>query len=346
MCMARDRGKNKPTGDPSPRRRDRGPPAGMTFARNQRHSFKLFLPSKSSSPSFIQHNAGNNFAIIAIVFLAVHNSTKTKSVEAPEPDHSHTGERRQHIPSPPSMVTTRSVSRSTPSTPLAQHASPAGNALEIDPVQKARTITHMNKDHAADLAAILRHKLGLTEAEAAGAEMVDIDLAIINARVVDSAGNSTVYGVPIKPPMGSWGERRAKLVEMTLDARRALGIKEFYPPEGWGILSFVGVLWYFLSAAVVFSGNMKPGSLPWRTVETIHFPGGPKLYATLVTYLLVPMLIVHGAEAAYMAKSRLAPKGVPVGSAVWLAWVVCAFFEGAPCYTKWDRRVLGKQKSQ
>lgn len=46
-----------------------------------------------------------------------------------------------HDPPSPSMVTTtRSVSRSTPSTSFAQRASPAGNALEIDPVQKARTI--------------------------------------------------------------------------------------------------------------------------------------------------------------------------------------------------------------
>lgn len=244
------------------------------------------------------------------------------------------------------MVTTRSVSRSTPSTPLAQRASPAGKALEIDPVQKARTITHMNQDHAADLAAILRHKSGLTEAQAAGAEMIDIDLAALHVRVVDSTGTPTVHIVPIEPPMGSWGERRTKLVEMTLDARKALGVRDFYPPEGWGILSFAGVMWYFLSAAFVFSGNMKPGSLAWRFVEAIRFPGGPKLYATIVSYILVPMLLIHVAEAVYMAKSRLAPKRVPVGSALWLAWVVCAFFEGAPCWAKWDRRILGKHKRQ
>lgn len=244
------------------------------------------------------------------------------------------------------MVTTRSVSRSSPSTPLAQHVSPAGNALEIDPVQKAKTITHMNQDHAADLAAILRHHSGLTEAQAAGAEMVDIDLVTLRVSVVDLKGTPTIYDIPIKPPMGSWGDRRVRLVEMTLEARKALGVKEFYLPEGWGILSCLGVMWYFLSAAVVFSGNMKPGSFAWRFVKAIHFPGGPKLYVDLVTYLLIPMLIVHGGEAMYMATSRLAPKRVPVGSKVWLLWVVCAFFEGVPCYKKWDRRVLGKQKPQ
>lgn len=256
------------------------------------------------------------------------------------------------------MVTTRSVSRSTPSTPLPTATSAAGSALEIDPVSKARTITHMNKDHTEDMSAILRHYMGLSAEQASGAEMQDLDLATMT---IQSA--SGVHAVPVTPPMSSWNERRGRLVEMTVEARKALGLDvadesehapggsgggsvQFYPPEGAGIVSFAGVSWYFLSAAFVFSGSAQPGSAFWRFIEAIHFPGGPEMYVWLVKVILLPMLAIHVAEAAYMAKSRLEPKNVPVGSQVWLLWVACAFFEGVPCWQKWDRRVLGKQKAQ
>lgn len=256
------------------------------------------------------------------------------------------------------MVTTRSVSQSTPSTPLPTRSSAAGNALEIDPVAKARTIAHMNKDHSEDMSAILRHYASLTAEEAAGAEMQDLDLATMVIRA-----DSGVHAVPVTPPMSSWSDRRARLVEMTVAARTALGLGvaedsdqdhapsgsagvQFYPPEGVGVLSFAGVSWYFLSAALVFSGNAEPGSVFSRFIETVHFPGGPGMYVWLVKLIIVPMLAIHIAEAAYMAKSRLATRHVPVGSKVWLLWVVCAFFEGAPCWKKWDRRVFGKQKAQ
>lgn len=256
------------------------------------------------------------------------------------------------------MVTTRASTRSTPSTPAgAARPSPAGNALEIDPVSKARTITHMNKDHAGDMSAILRHFAGLTEEQAADPEMLDLDLATVTVRSA-----SGVHAVPVTPPMGSWGDRRGRLVDMTVEARRALGLdvavedKEasvaattgpvrFYPPEGVGLLSFAGVMWYFLSAAFYFSGHIVPGSLFWQFVEVIHFPGGPQLYAWLVKVILVPMIAIHVFEAAHvMANKRLAARGVPVGSPVWLMWTGCTFFEGAPAWQRWDRKVLGNQK--
>lgn len=255
------------------------------------------------------------------------------------------------------MVTTRSVSRSTrstPATPLATAASRSGNALEIDPVQKARTLSHMNKDHGDDMVAILRHFNGLTDAQAAGATMEDLDLATMRLRSA-----SGLHAVLVTPPMSHWSERRARLVEMTVAAREALGLGaaaetahasaapvRFYAPEGWGILSFAGVMWYFISAAVVFTGNMTPGSAFWRVLEAVHFPIDPVMYRWLVKIILVPMLLIHIAEAVYMAKSRLAPKGVLVGSSMWWLWVACTFFEGAPCWKKWDRRVLGKNKAE
>lgn len=241
------------------------------------------------------------------------------------------------------MVTTRSASRNSPSTPLSARSSPAGHSLEIDPVAKARTINHMNKDHADDMVAILRHYAGLTEAQAVGATMEDLDLAQMTIRSPNTS--PSLHTIPIVPPMSDWADRRARLVEITIAARSALHPVQFYPPEGLGILSFVGVMWYFLSVAMLYSGNLEQGSPFWRLIEAIRFPKGPELYVRLVGWILIPMLVVHFAEAAYMAKTRLAPKSVAAGSSMWWKWVVCAFLEGAPCWKKWDRRVLGKQKT-
>ncbi|KAF3765681.1 hypothetical protein M406DRAFT_322042 [Cryphonectria parasitica EP155] len=241
------------------------------------------------------------------------------------------------------MVTTRaSTAAPTPS--------PAGSALEIDPVSKARTITHMNKDHAADMSAILRHHARLSEAQAADAEMLDLDLATMTIR--SAAG---VQHVALDPPMGTWSDRRTRLADMTIEARAALGLPPpaegggaaavaWYPPQGVGILSFTGVIWYFVSATLVLSGHARPGSGLWQFAKAIHFPGGPETYVWLVRFLLVPMIAIHVAEAVYMARSRLAPAQVPVVSTVWLLWVATTFFEGVTAWQRWDRLVLRKQK--
>lgn len=262
----------------------------------------------------------------------------------------------------PKMVTTRASTRSSPATPAPTARSPAGNALEIDPVSKARTITHMNKDHAQDMSAILRHFAGLTEHDAARAEMLDLDLATMTLR-----SGSGVHAVDVTPPMASWSDRRGRLVDMTIEARTALGLDvveepghvpgaaaaaergpvRFYPPAGAGLVSSTGVLWYFVSAAFYFSGHMEPGSAFWQALEAVHFPGGPRTYVWLLKAILVPVVACHLFEALYvMAHNRLAPRGVRVGSMMWLLWVGCTFLEGLPAWQRFDQKVLGKQKGQ
>lgn len=247
------------------------------------------------------------------------------------------------------MVSTRaSTRRSSPSAAPPPAPSPAGSVLGIDPVSKARTLAHMNADHADDTAAILRHFAGVPADDAAGAELLDLDLAALSIRTA----SGRVHAVPLRPPMANWADRRARLVAMTLEARSALGLGEgpvhvaYYPPAGVGLVSFAGVMWYFVSAALVFSGNAEPGSGLWRFAEAIWFPGGPETYVWLVRVILVPMLIIHVVEAMYMARGRLAARNVPVGSRVWLLWVANTFFEGVPAWQRWDRKVLGKQKGQ
>lgn len=272
------------------------------------------------------------------------------------------------------MVTTRSsaaaLARSRSGTPAAQPTPSSTNNTanpSIDPVTKKRTIAHMNKDHTDDMSAILQHYSRLSAAEAHEAEMLDLDLTAMTIR--SASGTHTV---PITPPMNNWDDRRARLVAMTADARKALGLDNndesattapategkrpssgsgpsappsaprYVPPQGTDWISFAGVSFYFLCAGLVYGGLVTPDSPAWRALEAVRFPRGPVAFIWLVETIFLPVLAIHVAEAWWMDRSRLAPASVPRGSKVWLLWVGNAFLEGVPAYRRWDRVVKAK----
>lgn len=220
----------------------------------------------------------------------------------------------------------------------------------------------MNKDHTDDMSAILQHYSRLSAADADGAEMLDLDL---NSMTIRSA--SGPHTVPFNPPMDNWDDRRAKLVAMTSEARKALGLDNtdeaaattatateqtspsappsaprYVAPQGTDWISIAGVSFYFMCAGLVYGGLVTPESPAWRALEAVCFPRGPVAFIWLVEVLLLPMLAIHVAEAWWMDRSRLAPGGVPRGSRVWLLWVGNAFFEGISAYKRWDRTVKAK----
>lgn len=276
------------------------------------------------------------------------------------------------------MVTTRASAaaqaRSRSATPATtQPTPPAATAISapsIDPVSKKRTIAHMNKDHTDDMSAILRHYSHLSATEADGAEMLDLDLTSMTVRSA-----SGVHTVPFTPPMAAWDDRRARLVAMTADARKALGLDDdhddgghtaaaapaaestatnpspgstqpaaprYVPPQGTDWISFTGVTFYFLCAGLVYGGLVTPDSPAWRALEAVRFPQGPVGFIWLVEALFLPVLAIHVVEAWWMDYSRLAPAGVARFSKVWLLWVGNAFLEGVPAYRRWDRVVKAK----
>lgn len=266
------------------------------------------------------------------------------------------------------MVATRSSTRSA-SGAAAATTTPASNNLEIDPVSKARTITHMNKDHAGDLSAILRHRAGLTEAQAAAnPELLDLDLATMAIRTSgDSQTTETVHTVAIDPPMTHWNDRRARLVAMTLEARKALGLSisaedeqegqhaaaaaagapatpsttiQWYPPEGADLVPFSGVLFDYVASLLVFTGHIVPGSALWRLLDRVPvLPGGPAGFAWAVTTALPLFVGIHLLEMVWFDRTRLAPAGVKRGSKVWCQWLGCQLIDGFATFQRWDRRV-------
>ncbi|KAK3392440.1 hypothetical protein B0T20DRAFT_509883 [Sordaria brevicollis] len=129
------------------------------------------------------------------------------------------------------------------------------NKDNIDPTSLARTLSHMNKDHATDLLHILIHfsPLALLQlpldlekpirdlvrdlrGEDVDIRLIDMSLAEMKVQtrakgsVQDANGKTPMitHMIPISPPMKSWGERRERLVAMTKEAREGLGL----PAEG------------------------------------------------------------------------------------------------------------------
>lgn len=269
------------------------------------------------------------------------------------------------------MVSTRSSTRSSSAAAAggaAAAAHPASNSLEIDPVSKARTITHMNKDHAADLSALLRHRAGLSAAQAADAELLDLDLATMTIRA-GAGDNHRAHTLALDPPMATWGDRRARLIDMTLEARKALGLPisaeeqqhassassaaaaaapiKWYPPEGADLVPFTIVLLDYVASLLVWTGQLAPGRPLHDAVLARVLPaGGPAALAWTVTTAFPLFVGAHLLEMAWFDRTRLAPAGVARGTKVWAQWLGCQLVDGFATYQRWDRRILGKGKKK
>lgn len=212
-----------------------------------------------------------------------------------------------------------------------------------DPASKERTMTHMNKEHTEDLSLYLRHFSGLSSSAAADSpRMTDIDERSMT--IATASGGTHV--IPFSPPMASWADRRTRLVDMSMEARQALGLSggaRFKRPAGADLISFFGVLFYWTSWGAVRAGLVKPGTAPWRLLEAVRFPGGPAMFTWLTETIFVPVVAIHVAEAWWLDRTRLAPAGVKRLSVDWLLWMSSCFIEGVPSFLRFDRNYGAKK---
>jgi len=136
-------------------------------------------------------------------------------------------------------------------------------AEQPDAASVARVLAHMNSDHKSDLSLYLRHYAGLSAADAADAEMLDVDLGSMKIRCV-----SGTHVVPIAPPMQSWSDRREKLAGMALAARAALGPVAYRRPEfwwEWGTGAAVSLYFALLGVVLAGLGESIPLLIPIQT---------------------------------------------------------------------------------
>ncbi|KAI0205665.1 putative integral membrane protein [Astrocystis sublimbata] len=210
---------------------------------------------------------------------------------------------------------------------------------------KARIMGHMNKEHAAELKLYLRAFNGLSTSAAANAQLTDLTL---DSLTISSATGT--HTVTISPPMKSLADSRVRLVEMAARAQEKLGlsdirIERFEGPRGGGLLSFIGVAFYFVSAAAVALGVLHRDTPAWRLLDA-YFPYGATGFVWLVKAIAVPVALIHVTEAWWMANTRLATYGVETGSVLWCKWVLETFVEGYPAFVRFDQLVQEERKKK
>ncbi|KAI8623549.1 hypothetical protein F5Y19DRAFT_458223 [Xylariaceae sp. FL1651] len=211
---------------------------------------------------------------------------------------------------------------------------------------KARIISHMNKDHAAELKQYLRAFNGLSSSAAAGAQLTDLTL---DSLAIKSA--SGAHTVRVSPPMKSLADARVRLVDMAQRAQAQLGlsdirITQFVGPRGAGIASFAGVGFYLVSAAALGLGLLHPGTAAWALLDRFFPYQGATGFVWLVRAIFVPVVAIHVTEAWWMARSRLVKHGVEVGSTLWLMWVLLTFIEGYPAMVRFDGLVEEERRKK
>ncbi|KAI0970913.1 putative integral membrane protein [Xylaria arbuscula] len=208
---------------------------------------------------------------------------------------------------------------------------------------KARITAHMNKEHSDDLQRYLQAFNGLSASAASAAQLTDLTF---DALTIRSASGE--HRVPISPPMKSFADARVRLVDMAERAHDRLGVRidRFSGPRGGGLLSFLGVAFYLVSAAALATGLLRPGTAAWRVLDA-YFPyRGAEGFAASVKLIAVPTAVIHVSEAWWMAHSRLARYGVEAGSALWFAWVLETLVEGYPAFYRFDGLVLEEKKKR
>ncbi|KAI1750131.1 hypothetical protein F4782DRAFT_541706 [Xylaria castorea] len=210
---------------------------------------------------------------------------------------------------------------------------------------KPRIMAHMNKEHGAELKLYLRAFNGLSSSAAADAQLTDITLDTLTI-----SSTTGVHTVRVSPPMKSLADARVRLVDMAARAQEKLGLSDiridrFLPPRGVGLLSFLGVSFYFLSAAVVTSGLLHAGTAAWAFLDA-YFPYGAAAFVWLVKAIALPVAVIHLTEAWWVARTRLARYGVETGSALWFGWVLQTFMEGFPAVRRFDQLVLEERRKK
>jgi hypothetical protein len=218
--------------------------------------------------------------------------------------------------------------------------------MASDPsVASSRFSTHMNREHQRELSHYLRHYCGVPGHEARSTpQIVEATLNGMSIRV----GNGKTYIVPFDPPLPSWSDGRARVIEMDTIAREHLGIKDVYitnfvPPQGVDIIVLAGVISYYLS--FISLAFIKPGTSAWSLLDQ-YFPAGATGFHSLVQKIFIPVTAIHAFEAILFDRIRMAPYGVNRGTALWWKWMVCMFFEGFLAFKRVDRVVAQKRKEK
>lgn len=199
-------------------------------------------------------------------------------------------------------------------------------STSTDAAAKQRIITHMNNDHQDSLIRYLQYYAQLSSFSARNAHLADISFDSLTIL----SSSSTPHTIPIKPTMTSWSEARPRVVAMDAEAVAGRGlsditVKKYKPPRGFMTATFVACALSYL--AFCRRSNFEPGSVLYDALLK-HVPSFAKFCRIIQPFLLGFMVVLHGGETVWMAKSRLEKHSVRMFSKVWWMWMLSCFVEG------------------
>ena len=214
----------------------------------------------------------------------------------------------------------------------------ASPSADKDAAAKARIITHMNADHSDSLIRYLRHYRSVSSFSARNARLKSITLNGFTISCSTYPSQESHYTIPIEPPLNSWAEARARLVEMDREACKGLGcsnitVKKYAAPKGFMAVVFGACVWTFLT----FSrrSNFLPGS-PYYDLLLRYVPW---FCYSIQPFLITILLALHSAEAIHLAITRLNKHTVPMFGGLWWQWITSDLIEGVGALTRFDRIV-------
>jgi len=152
--------------------------------------------------------------------------------------------------------------------------------------------------------------------------------------------------------MASFGDARERMVTMHNDSLQGLGlsditVKEYRAPQGlqWVVFALTTISFISFSS----SKNLDPerGGVIYQFWSVGGYALGFAAFAKFMQpYVIIFMVVVHTAEAAYLARSRLRKHGVKFGSPVWWEWTVSCFLEGFASFQRFDGLVREKEQEK
>ena len=237
-----------------------------------------------------------------------------------------------------------------------------------DAASKARTIAHMNKDHQTDLLHILQHFNPGTASDVSSEDIEMVDMGLDSITVLVKKQQNKEHVIKLNPPMADWGDRRQRLIDMTMAARAGLGIVSedsddnnhgnrhqyaknnllYRRPRGAGLVVFSAVTFYFACYAALKAGYVEPGTLVWSLLAQLGaltgVDGLAEGFRWLTETIFVPVLGIHVAEGWWFDRSRMSllekSHGVARGrSLVWWLWIGNVALEGVTAFQRFDAMV-------
>ena len=217
----------------------------------------------------------------------------------------------------------------------------SSHSADKDTAAQNRIITHMNADQSDSIIRYVRHYSGLSSFSARNARLTTITFQNLEISSFPYPSKEVYHTIPLDPPLESWAEARARLVEMDADACKGLGcsnitVKTYAPPKGFMAFVFGACLWSYLT----FSrrSHFLPGSLYYDYFFRF-VPGLASFCYKFQPLMISLMVVLHGAEVIHLAITRLEKHTVPVFSQLWWKWILSDFVEGVGALTRFNRIV-------